>query len=96
MDAVEEPEFGRNDGNDAENCAVLNEWRDGEATNRGAVSDLEAIADKPTGGDLDARDLLRVRATSPVVVGRSSAGFTSRQMLGGVIADGAVRLDQLG
>ena len=55
MDAVEEPEFGRNDGNDAENCAVLNEWRDGEATNRGAVSDLEAIANKPTGGDLDAR-----------------------------------------
>ena len=46
--------------------------------------------------DLDARDILRVRATSPVVVGRSSAGFTSRQMLGGVIADGAVRLDQLG
>ena len=46
--------------------------------------------------DLDARDILRVRATSPVVVGRSSAGFTSRQMLGGVIADGAVLLGQLG
>jgi hypothetical protein len=45
--------------------------------------------------DLDARDILRVRATSPVVVGRASAGFTSRQMLGGVIADGVVLLDQL-
>ena len=40
MDAIEEPEFGRNNGNNAENCAILDEWRDGEATNRGAVSDL--------------------------------------------------------
>ena len=45
--------------------------------------------------DLGARDLLRVRASSPVVVGRANVGFTSRQMLAGVIADGAVLLDQL-
>ncbi|MEO0493098.1 MAG: DUF5719 family protein [Actinomycetota bacterium] len=45
--------------------------------------------------DIAERDLLRVRATAPVVVGRANAGFTSRQMLAGVIADGAVPLDQL-
>ncbi|MEM8706727.1 MAG: hypothetical protein AAGE98_09745 [Actinomycetota bacterium] len=42
-----------------------------------------------------ARAIVRVDASAPVVVGRANEGFTSRQMLAGVVADGAVALDQL-
>ena len=54
----------------------------------GRRADLEAP-------EIGERAILRVVSTAPIVVGRSNEGFTSRQVLGGVAADGVTALDQL-
>ena len=41
------------------------------------------------------RAVVIVEASAPVVVGRELTGFTSRQLMGGVVLDGAVALDQV-
>ncbi len=47
------------------------------------------------GAAFGARAVVIVDASAPVVVGRELTGFTSRQLLGGIVLEGPVALDQV-